>query len=195
MKKQTFRVILMITVLMGITVWFCYPIFPWEDTYSEYLLGDMKPLVTSPYKEKFEENQDILKYETNDENYKFVYLLANGKDIYFITESPEGMGKELYNLNGSVAATLYDGSYNTLFGVKIINNKLYYVYGNLHGRQAIGNFVKDAATSEINGKRQLWSTVLILKPKFAFYDLSSNQVIQINKSQYIEAVNEKHNED
>jgi hypothetical protein len=189
MKKKRSSIIFIAVLVCGI-VWLCYPIFPWEDTYSEYLLGDMESYYSSPYKEQFEENQDISQFERNNGDYKFVYLMANGKDVYYITETPDGMGKELYNLQGDVVTKLYEGTFNTLCGVKIKDNKLYYVYGNIHGRRALGYFVDSAATMEANGRKQLFSVVIVLRPNFSVYDLSNNTVSKISKSDYIEAVNQ-----
>jgi hypothetical protein len=187
-------IIITAIILAGLAVWFCFPIFPWEDTYGEYLLGDMEQMNISPYKAQFEENQSITKFEANNGDYWGAYLFANGKDIYYITESSKEMGKELYNLKGEAVAELYSGSYNTLCGVRIIDNKMYYVYGNIHARQAVGHLVKDAATVEVEEKRQLLSTVIVIKPNFAVYDLSADKVTKISKNDYIKAVRQNKTE-
>ena len=191
MKKNRSIIITIIILVCGIG-WLCYPIFPWEDTYSEYQLGDMKSYYSSPYKEQFDENQNISQFGSNNGDYELVYLMANGKDIYYITETPDGMGKELYNLNGDMVTKLYEGTFNTLCGVKITDNKLYYVYGNIHGRSALGYFVKGAVTVEADGKKKLFSTAIVFKPNFAVYNLSNNTVSKISKSHYIDTINLHH---
>jgi hypothetical protein len=191
MKRNRSKIIIIIVLLLGV-VWLCYPIFPWEDTYSKYLLGDMQSISASPYKEQFEESQnvqDIAQFQINDGDYRFVYLMASNNDVYYILETPNGMGKELYDLSGNAVSELYEGKYNILCGVKIIKNKLYYVYGNIYSRRALGNFVDGAATVETNGRKALFSIIPVFKPNFAVYDLSEKTVSKISKRNYIEAVN------